>query len=794
MTKTKQGGLISLVVVVTILLSMVMVPVGVVADDGIRGPLEDGFRRGGGEKDPGEKGFTKAPASAPDGGSGNIVVTGPVDTLWCEEVSGDAEIFGAAPWRDLDGDGRADVVVVTQEDLGDSQYLITIIAKNGSTGRHLWEQSLTLEGGYMYALPGADLDGDGCEDLLVHLVYHPADKQERWTVIAKSGRTGQHLWEESITDSYSDMRAYPAGDLDGDGRGDVLVWTYRTSGVGQEYKLIAKKGYDGQHLWEEASKDADVTSFNGYPVKADLDGDGRADVMVSIYRWVMAGYELTLIAKSGYDGHHLWEQTVTADYIYVQYSPYDLNGDGCPDVLLKIREGTTYTLIAKNGSSGEHLWERTFPNNVVFYSTRAGDLNGDGREDFFVGQVITTPAGNRGKATALNGSSGVTLWEQTFEAASGVYYGTTGDLDGDGKADALVAVDEPLGGDIQRSTVIAKKGNTGEHLWEESITGESARLSASGYAGDLDGDGRNDVLVFAWVVPSPGTHTETLIAKNGANGAHLWEESLTGTWQDWLDWDPLADLDCDGGLDMLVLFKQYYSTGTEKIIAKNGGTGQHLWEIQADGAFDAPLLTFTTTGCGTYYFAQPNYRLQRFDLNGDGMNDIVVWTEKKLCAIAPPPCPSPPGVPPPPPPPPPPALRVSPSPPHLPPADLRLNNISVSPDQTQAGQPVTVLANVVNNGTSSGSYNVALRINGKVEQQRTVEVSPGTAYPVKFTVTKTQPGTYNVAIEGRRASFTVIGGDSASAPASGGLIALIVIAVLILATAVVLMIAFRRPA
>ena len=148
-------------------------------------------------------------------------------------------------------------------------------------------------------------------------------------------------------------------------------------------------------------------------------------------------------------------------------------------------------------------------------------------------------------------------------------------------------------------------------------------------------------------------------------------------------------------------------------------------------------------------------------------------------------------------PPPPPAPRASPSPPtltRLPPPDIRVHSLAVSPGETQSGQPVTVLANVVNNGVSSGSYNVALRVNGRVEQQRMVEVSPGTAYPVRFTVTKTQPGTYDVAIEGQKASFTVIGGASTSAPASGGLIALIVIAVLILATAVVLMIAFRRPA
>ena len=103
-----------------------------------------------------------------------------------------------------------------------------------------------------------------------------------------------------------------------------------------------------------------------------------------------------------------------------------------------------------------------------------------------------------------------------------------------------------------------------------------------------------------------------------------------------------------------------------------------------------------------------------------------------------------------------------------------------------------MLASVVNNGASSGSYNVMLRINGKVEQQRTVEVSPGTAYPVRFTVTKSQPGKYDVAIEGQRTSFMVVGDGASRAPASGGLIAILVMSVLVVATAVMLILTFRR--
>lgn len=156
------------------------------------------------------------------------------------------------------------------------------------------------------------------------------------------------------------------------------------------------------------------------------------------------------------------------------------------------------------------------------------------------------------------------------------------------------------------------------------------------------------------------------------------------------------------------------------------------------------------------------------------------------------PAPSPP--PPPPPPPAPPAPRASsqpPRPPQLPPPDIRLQHLAVSPGQTYAGQPVTVLANVVNNGGQTGSYNVALRINGKVEQQRMVEVSPGSAHPVKFTVTKSQPGTYTVAIDGQKASFTVIGAGSSTGSTTGSktsaVIALTLLGILLMASVVVLL-------
>jgi len=128
------------------------------------------------------------------------------------------------------------------------------------------------------------------------------------------------------------------------------------------------------------------------------------------------------------------------------------------------------------------------------------------------------------------------------------------------------------------------------------------------------------------------------------------------------------------------------------------------------------------------------------------------------------------------------------------PPQMALQYLSVNPKQTSAGQPVTITTNVVNTGDESGNYNVTLKINGKVEQTRTVSVGPQSTQPVKFVITKNQPATYTIDIGGQRGNFVILGpGSSATGTAmSSGLIVIIILSLLVLATALVLMLIFRR--
>jgi YVTN family beta-propeller protein len=127
------------------------------------------------------------------------------------------------------------------------------------------------------------------------------------------------------------------------------------------------------------------------------------------------------------------------------------------------------------------------------------------------------------------------------------------------------------------------------------------------------------------------------------------------------------------------------------------------------------------------------------------------------------------------------------------PDQISVRYLSVNPQQASAGQSVTVTTNVVNTGDAAGNQSIALTINGRVEQTKMVSVGPHATQPVKFTVTKTQPGTYAVDILDQKGSFTILGASNTSNNVNSGLIAILVLGFLVLVT-IVLVLAFRRQA
>ena len=137
-----------------------------------------------------------------------------------------------------------------------------------------------------------DLDGDGLPDVLVRSREGPPDNQTQ-TVIAKKGSDGTHLWEESVTGDSPDIEAeMVAADFDGDGLPDVLVQSSVRLEGNWTYATIGKKGSDGTHLWEAESNERisfpEEGDEGGEPVFRDLNGDGKADALLWISNQVCA--------------------------------------------------------------------------------------------------------------------------------------------------------------------------------------------------------------------------------------------------------------------------------------------------------------------------------------------------------------------------------------------------------------------------------------------------------------------------------------------------------------------------
>ena len=79
---------------------------------------------------------------------------------------------------------------------------------------------------------------------------------------------------------------------------------------------------------------------------------------------------------------------------------------------------------------------------------------------------------------------------------------------------------------------------------------------------------------------------------------------------------------------------------------------------------------------------------------------------------------------------------------HIP--NVVVQTASLSTDKVAPGAPVTVTASVANTGTADGSSQIKLFVNGQEEAHQGVTLSSGSSNPVKFTVSRDEPGTYSV--------------------------------------------------
>jgi hypothetical protein len=534
--------------------------------------------------------------------------------LWNQTVNG-SECGIAAEWvLNLDEDALDEVIVYERSyDAATDIELKKVIAKEGNTGTHLWEHTVTASG-YQNCSIGlewiTDLDGDGLDDVIVRIrKYNASDDTESITIRATKGNNGTTLWEQTLRDTEVVMWLYRLGDLDDDDVDDVLAeeWTYNESTDLTAGYILAKKGLDGTPLWNQSviasGYDNCAIWFDGI---ADLDGDNVTDVFISEYDYNESTNISTskVVAKNGLNGTHLWEQTIHAAgrstcIKFVRWIT-DLNGDDLDDVIVfeqLVNESTnteSSKMIAKRGFDGTHLWEQSVNGTESdIWTDLADDLDGDNLTDVIVREWSYNESTDLETITVIakKGIDGTHLWEQSLnETECGAGIELTSDLDGDDLDDVLVyewTYNESL--DLDTTKLIAKKGTNGTHLWEQSVT-------ASGHGTtdiwgwlpfDIDGDGLGDIVVIELAVNiSSQTATFNVIAKKGTNGTHFWEQSVSGT--DISLWIGIGfDLNGDALMDFIIgrgSYNESINTTSVILTAKRGYDGTHFWEQSVNGS------------------------------------------------------------------------------------------------------------------------------------------------------------------------------------------------------------------
>ena len=462
---------------------------------------------------------------------------------------------------DVNGDGYSDVIVGAQmmDDGGNNQEGKSYVYLGSATGLSASPSYIQADANQVDARFGlsvasaGDVNGDGYSDIIVgaYLYDDGATTDEGGAFVYHGSAAGLSATPNSAPDDANQASASfglsvaSAGDVNADGYSDVIIGAhlYDDGANNNEGRAFVYHGSaTGLSTTPNSTPDdaGQADAWFGYSVSTagDVNGDGYSDVIIGAYKYddganadegrafVYHGSATGLSASANSTPDDA--NQAGADFGISVAAAGDVNSDGYSDVIIGayayndgangaegrafVYHGSAAGLAATPFSALDDANQQ-----LAFFGgsvAGAGDVNGDGYSDVIVGayQYDDGANTNEGNAFVYHGSSAglsptpysVLNDANQADANFGISVSGAGDVNGDGYSDVIV------GAYLYDDGANANEGRA--YVYHGSAMGLSAAPNSTlddanqagamfgrsvANAGDVNGDGYNDVVVGA---------------------------------------------------------------------------------------------------------------------------------------------------------------------------------------------------------------------------------------------------------------------------------------------------------
>ncbi len=343
-----------------------------------------------------------------------------------------------------------------------------------------------------------DLYGDGQNEIIV-----TDTELHRVSVLERDG----DVWKETtIAEIQAPVHA-EVFDADGDGKLDILVAalgqlmpTDEPIGSVTLLRQVERGRFEPQTIAANIDRATDARP-------ADVNGDGRIDYIVGMFGWRESGgidwYEQ--LEDGTFERHIISEQ-----HGAIRLETTDLNGDGLIDfVVLLAQEFEQVIAFINTGDDGYGELSARFEPHILYEGPHPmfgssglilADLNQNGRMDviFTNGDAFDLdkhPKPYHGVQWLENlGGQGVPKFRyHDIGRFYGAMAAAVGDLNGDGHLDVIAVSQYNDWRDPKRQALIWFE-NDGRQNFTRHDLGRAATHLATVAVGDVDGDGRPDIV------------------------------------------------------------------------------------------------------------------------------------------------------------------------------------------------------------------------------------------------------------------------------------------------------------